>query len=82
MMLFAGMALFICLPSYLYIEYVYVPRLVGERGNAMHDLASGIAAVVGENLSERQRELSLLAREPQLRTAALDSPEVTATPRY
>lgn len=79
MMLFAGLALFICLPSYLYIEYAYIPRLVDVRGNAMHDLAKGIAAIVGENLMERQREVSLLAREPLLRTAPLDSPEVAAT---
>ena len=78
-MLFAGLALCICLPSYLYIEYAYIPRLVAERGNAMHDLAHGIAAVVGENLGERQREISRVAREPVLRTAPLSSPEVAAT---
>ena len=79
MMLFAGLALLICLPSYLYIEYVHIPRFVGERGNAMHDLANGIAVVVGENLGERQREISLMAREPVLRSAPLDSLEVAAT---
>ena len=78
-MLFAGLALCICLPSYLYIEYVYIPRFIAERGNAMHDLATGIAAVVGENLGERQREISLIASEPVLRTAPLSSPEVAAT---
>ncbi len=78
MMLFAGLALFICLPAYLYIEYIYVPRFVGERGNAMHDLASGISAVIDENLRERQREIGLMAQEPLLRTAPLDSPEVAA----
>lgn len=65
-------------PVYWYLDYVHARQLVTDRMGALQDLANAVAAVVGENLRERQREIELLAQNELLRDAALDSPDVAA----
>ncbi|MEH0166805.1 diguanylate cyclase [Paucibacter sp. JuS9] len=76
MLVFSGLALVLWLPIYVYINHGYVKQLVNDRGEAMHDLASAVAAVLGDNLHERKRELSLLAQSPYFRNAPLGAREL------
>ena len=75
-LLFGGLALLIGLPTTLFITQIYNNRLIVDRGEALHDLADAAAAVVGENLRERLREIQLLAQSPLFQRAELDSPEL------
>jgi diguanylate cyclase (GGDEF)-like protein len=75
-LLFGTLALLVGLPSTLYINQVYHERLIADRGQSLHDLANAVAAVVGENLQERQREISLLAQTPLFREQPLDAPAI------
>ena len=70
-----GLGLLIGLPAYLYIDHVYAERLLEDRGEALHEQAVAVAAVIAENLNERRREVELLARTPLFRKAPLDSVE-------
>ena len=75
-LLFGTLALLVGLPSTLYTNQVYHERLIADRGQSLHDLAQAVAAVVGENLQERQREISLLAQTPLFREQPLDAPAI------
>ncbi len=72
-LLFVGLALLVGLPTYLYLNHIYAAQLLRDRGQSLRDLASAVAAVLGENLRERQREIELLAQSPLYRRAPLDS---------
>lgn len=78
-LLFGGLALLVGLPVYLYIDHVYAAQMVADRGRVMHDLAGAIAASFAENLSERQREIDLLAQTPLYQRESFDSPDFTAS---
>lgn len=75
MLLCGGLGLLIGLPAYLYINHVYAQRLLDDRGEALHEQAVAVAAVIAENLNERRREVELLSRTPLFRHAPLDSVE-------
>lgn len=51
-------------PLYFYIEQVYVQQLIQARSQDLHSIAVATATVISENLRERQREISLLAKAP------------------
>ena len=68
--------MFVGLPVYWYVDRVFAAQLVVERGNSLRDLATAVAAVVAENIKERQREIDLLAQTPLFRRAPLDSPDL------
>lgn len=76
-LLFGGLALLIGGPVYFYIEHVLSEQLVVERGKAIHSLATSVAAVLAENLRERQREIDLLAQSPLYRRSDLSSQDLT-----
>ncbi len=78
-LLLIGLALLVGLPTYIYLDHVYAARLIRDRGEALRDLASAVAAVLGENLRERQREIELLAQSPLYRRTPLDSPDFQAS---
>lgn len=61
---------------YWYVDQVFAAQLVMARGNSLRDLATGVAAVMAENLKERQREIELLALTPLFRRADLNSPDL------
>lgn len=63
---FSSALLLIGLPAYLYIQHVYGEQLLADRGHALHRLAESAADLLAENLRERQREITLLARSPVL----------------
>ncbi|PKO86636.1 MAG: GGDEF domain-containing protein, partial [Betaproteobacteria bacterium HGW-Betaproteobacteria-12] len=66
-LLFGGLVLVVGLPTVLYVNSVYSGQLVGDRGRALRDQAQLVAAVLSENLRERQREIEFLAEQPELR---------------
>ncbi|MEP7155527.1 MAG: diguanylate cyclase [Betaproteobacteria bacterium] len=74
--LFGGLTLLVGLPVYWYVDQVFAAQLVVARGNAMRDLATAVAAMVAENIREREREIELLAQAPLFRRAPLDSPDL------
>lgn len=74
-LIFGGLALLVWLPTYKYVTHTYVTQLITEKGGSVHDFASALAAVIAENLMERQREVSLLAQTPFFKNAVLDAPE-------
>jgi len=78
-LLFGGLALIIGLPMVLSITRVYEDQLIADRGETLHDLASAAATLVGENLRERLREITHLARSPLFQHADLDSPALRAS---
>ncbi|HPB76989.1 MAG TPA: cache domain-containing protein, partial [Chromatiaceae bacterium] len=73
---FGILGLIIGLPSTFFITQVYQDELIKDRGLALRDLAQAAAAVVGADLQERQREITLLAQSPLYREAPLDSPAI------
>ena len=73
---FGLLALVIGLPSTFVVTQVYQDELIKDRGLALRDLAQAAAAVVGADLQERQREITLLAQMPLYRDAPLDSPAI------
>jgi len=75
-LLFGGLTLLVGGPVYFYIEHVLTTELVLERSKAMHALANSVAAVIADNLRERQREIDLLAQTPLYRRAPLNSPDI------
>jgi len=75
-LLFGTLALVIGLPSSLVVNQVYHDKLIADRGQSLHDLAQALAAVVGENLQERQREIGLLAQTSLYREQPLDTPAI------
>lgn len=76
-LLFGGLAMLVGGPVYFYIEHVLSEQLVVERGKAIHSLATSVAAVLAENLRERQREIDLLAQAPLYQRSDLASPDLT-----
>lgn len=50
------------LPVYAYVQHVFAEQLRRDRGNALADLSVSIAAVLAENLKEREREIGFLAQ--------------------
>ncbi|MEY4952979.1 MAG: hypothetical protein RL299_1403, partial [Pseudomonadota bacterium] len=71
--LFFGLA--VCavgLPTYLYIDQVYSRQLRDDQLQALQSHAVSVAAVLSENLRERQREISLLAEAPYLKLGAIE----------
>ena len=75
-LLFGGLTLLVGLPVYWYVDQVFSAQLVVARGNSMRDLATAVAAMVAENIREREREIELLAQTPLFRRAPLDSPDL------
>lgn len=73
---FSGLALLVGSPVYWYVDQVFAAQLAVARGNALRDLGTAVAALVAENIKERQREIDLLAQTPLFRRAALDSADV------
>lgn len=73
---FGGLTLLVGGSLYFYIEQVLTTQLVLERGKAMHAQASAVAAVIADNLRERQREIDLLAQTPLYRRSPLSSPDI------
>jgi len=78
-LLFGGLTLLVGLPVYWYVDQVFTAQLVVARGIAIRDLATAVAAMVAENIREREREIELLAQTPLLRRAPLDSPDLQQT---
>ena len=75
-LLFGVLALIIGLPSTFLITQVYHDRLIADRGQTIQDLSRAVAAVVGENLRERLREIELLAHSSLFRRQPLGSAEI------
>lgn len=63
-LLFISLGAAVGAPLYFYIEQVYVQQLIQARSKDLHSIAVATATVISENLRERQREISLLAKAP------------------
>lgn len=74
--LFGLTTLAIGLPTYIYVDQVYTQRLRDDKLEGLHSLAVSVAAVLSENLKERQREISLLAEAPYLKNGPIDAPQL------
>lgn len=75
--LFFGLAvLAVGLPTYLYLDQVYMQKLRDDKAQALQSLAISVAAVLSENLRERQREISLLAAAPYLESGPIDATQL------
>ncbi len=77
-LLFGGLALAVGLPTVLYVNFVYSEQLVGDRGRNLRDQAQLVAAVLAENLRERQREVEYLAEQNEFRNGDLNHPHLPA----
>jgi len=75
-LIFGGLALTVWLPTYKYVTYTYITQLVAEKGGSVHDFAAALAAVIADNLKERQREIVLLAQSPFFQSASLEAPQL------
>ncbi|HEX6733559.1 MAG TPA: diguanylate cyclase [Azonexus sp.] len=75
-LMFGGLALVVGLPTVYYVNFVYSEQLVSDRGRALRDQAQLVAAVMAENLRERQREIEYLAEQPELRTGDFAHPHL------
>ena len=78
-LVFGGLTLVVGLPIYLYISGTYTDKLVRERGESVHDLATAVASVLAADLHERQREIDLMAQSALFRQARLDDPSLRVT---
>jgi diguanylate cyclase len=78
-LVFGGLTLLVGLPTYLYVSSTYTEKLVRERGESVHDLATAVASVLAADLHERQREIDLMAQSALFRQARLDDPSLRVT---
>lgn len=77
--LFGCLAIVVGLPTYIYVSEVHREQLLQDRHEYLTALATSGATVIAENLSERRREIELLAQTPLYRNAPLNSPEFRAS---
>lgn len=78
-LLFGLLSLLVGIPTYFYVSNLYSAQLITDRHEYLQSLAISAATVTAENLVERRREISLLARTPLFRQAPLNSPELRAS---
>lgn len=71
-----ALALLLMAPVYFYVDRVYTHQLEDDRSQALQDLANATSRALGDNLRERQREVSLLAQTTAFRQADLADPDL------
>ncbi len=76
---FGLLALAVGIPVYFYVSHVYLVQLSADKREKLQVVADTAAAIVGQSLAERRREVALLAEIQLYQTAALDSAEVKAS---
>lgn len=59
--LFLLTGLLCVIPVYAYLHHIFTEQLQSDRVKALNELAVSVSAVLGENLHEREREISFLA---------------------
>lgn len=71
-LLFGCAVLSVAVPSYIYLDTVYTRQLVDDKAQVLHAQAMSVAAILSENLQERQRDINLLAEDPYLIRGSID----------
>lgn len=78
-LLFGSLVLIVAIPTYMYVSGTHREQLVMDKRQALQALAESAATVLSENLTERRREIELLAQAPLYRRAPFESPEFRAS---
>lgn len=78
-LLFGLLAGLVGLPTYLYVSGIHREQLIADRQDKLQTIVVAAAAVLGENLVERRREIELLSQSVAFSEGAIDSPEIVAS---
>jgi diguanylate cyclase (GGDEF)-like protein len=73
---FAGLSLLTLLSVGFYVGHIATEQIKQASGNALLSTARSAAALLGEQLRERQLEVYLLSRAPHLERGDLDNPSI------
>ncbi|SMQ22710.1 diguanylate cyclase (GGDEF) domain-containing protein [Pseudomonas helmanticensis] len=73
---FAGLSLLTLLSVGFYVGHIATEQMKQASGNALLNTARSAAALLGEQLRERQLEVYLLSRAPHLERGDLDNPAI------
>ncbi|CAI8985765.1 MULTISPECIES: sensor domain-containing diguanylate cyclase [Pseudomonas] len=73
---FAGLSLLTLLSVGFYVGHIATEQMKQASGNALLSTARSAAALLGEQLRERQLEVYLLSRAPHLERGDLDNPAI------
>ena len=71
--MFGLLAFLVGVPSYYYTSHLYLQQLSSDRREKLQVIANSAAAIVGQSLAERRREVALLAESPLLKQEDLGS---------
>ena len=64
-------------PVYLYVNHVLGAQLLHDRNSTLNTLGISVASAMAENLTERERELALLADSNLLQAGPVDAADLT-----